>query len=163
MSTDKESKENKCVKEEMGRWKAGKLHSGAGKGGKEGPVVKSQEQAIAIALSVCGKSNHAETFQTLGFSEEASRKAAEMLTKRPNWENQFRNGETLIQLPKENKTTLAPTLPGMDVDNRAGKQPGDQGKHAKHHSQGLTGITVPKGNPQQGPRSRSDRKGLAAF
>jgi hypothetical protein len=31
----------------MPNWKAGKLHSGS----KRGPVVKSQEQAIAIMLS----------------------------------------------------------------------------------------------------------------
>ncbi len=31
----------------MQEWKEGKLHSGS----KEGPVVKSQEQAVAIALS----------------------------------------------------------------------------------------------------------------
>lgn len=156
-------KGNNCVKNEINKWKAGKLHSGVGKRGKEGPVVKSQKQAIAIALSVCGKSDYAEIFRTLGFSEKASKRAAEMITNSPNWENQFRKGETLLQLPRENKTTLAPTLPGMDIDNRAGKQPGGQGKHPKHHSQGLTGVTVPKGNPQQGPGSRSDLKGLAAF
>ena len=31
----------------MAEWKAGKLHSGS----KRGPVVKSQKQAVAIALS----------------------------------------------------------------------------------------------------------------
>jgi len=36
----------------MHKWKAGTLRSG----GKKGPVVKSQEQAIAIALSEAGKS-----------------------------------------------------------------------------------------------------------
>ena len=34
------------VADEMHRWKQGDLHSGKG-----GPVVKSQKQAIAIALS----------------------------------------------------------------------------------------------------------------
>jgi len=37
----------KSVKGVMDEWKSGKLHSGS----KKGPVVKSQKQAIAIALS----------------------------------------------------------------------------------------------------------------
>ena len=37
----------KSVADEMHKWKGGKLHSGS----KHGPVVKSQKQAIAIALS----------------------------------------------------------------------------------------------------------------
>lgn len=36
----------KSVADEMHRWKQGELHSGKG-----GPVVKSQKQAVAIALS----------------------------------------------------------------------------------------------------------------
>lgn len=45
----------KSVKGVMDEWKAGKLHSGS----KKGPVVKSQKQAVAIALSEQrqGKSN----------------------------------------------------------------------------------------------------------
>jgi hypothetical protein len=35
----------------MHEWKAGTLHSGS----KRGPVVKSQKQAVAIALSEAGK------------------------------------------------------------------------------------------------------------
>jgi hypothetical protein len=35
------------VKATMKEWKAGKLHSGS----KKGPVVKSQKQAVAIALT----------------------------------------------------------------------------------------------------------------
>lgn len=41
----------------MGEYKAGTLHGGANpKGPKKAPVVKSRKQAIAIALSVTGKS-----------------------------------------------------------------------------------------------------------
>jgi len=47
----KMSKPQKKIKKVMGEYKEGTLHSG--KGGK---VVKSQKQAIAIALSEAGKS-----------------------------------------------------------------------------------------------------------
>jgi hypothetical protein len=46
----KMTKSQKKVKKVMGEFKEGTLHSG--KGGK---VVKSKDQAIAIALSVAGK------------------------------------------------------------------------------------------------------------
>jgi hypothetical protein len=39
------------VKKVMHEWKSGELHSGS----KKGPVVKSQKQAIAIALSEARK------------------------------------------------------------------------------------------------------------
>lgn len=38
-----------CVRDVMREWKAGTLHSGP-----KGPVVKDQDQAVAIALSMCG-------------------------------------------------------------------------------------------------------------
>lgn len=40
------------MKNVMGEWKSGKLHSGS----KKGPIVKSQKQAIAIGLSESGQS-----------------------------------------------------------------------------------------------------------
>lgn len=41
----------------MGEFKSGTLHSGVDpKGPKKAPVVKSRQQAIAIALSEAGKS-----------------------------------------------------------------------------------------------------------
>ena len=46
----KMTKSQKKIKKVMGEFKEGTLHSG--KGGK---VVKSKDQAIAIALSVAGK------------------------------------------------------------------------------------------------------------
>jgi hypothetical protein len=46
----KMTKSQKKVKKVMGEFKEGTLHSGKG-----GPVVKSQKQAIAIALSEAGK------------------------------------------------------------------------------------------------------------
>jgi hypothetical protein len=48
MKAPKMAKVGKVMKE----YKAGKLHSGS----KKGPVVKSQKQAVAIALSEAGMS-----------------------------------------------------------------------------------------------------------
>ncbi len=48
----KKSKSDKKISKVMTEFGAGKLHSGS----KKGPVVKSQKQAIAIALSEAGKS-----------------------------------------------------------------------------------------------------------
>lgn len=42
----------KVMKEEMGKFKAGELHSGS----KKGPIVKNPKQALAISLSVSGQS-----------------------------------------------------------------------------------------------------------
>lgn len=47
----KMSKSSKKIGKVMGEFKAGKLHSGS----KKGPVVKSRQQAVAIAMSEAGK------------------------------------------------------------------------------------------------------------
>jgi len=44
------------VKKVMDEWKSGKMHSGS----KKGPRVKSQKQAVAIALSEAGLSKKAK-------------------------------------------------------------------------------------------------------
>jgi len=48
----KPTKANKKISKVMREYGAGKLHSGS----KKGPVVKSEKQALAIALSEAGKS-----------------------------------------------------------------------------------------------------------
>lgn len=47
----KMTKADKKIGKVMGEYKAGKLHSGS----KKGPVVKSRQQAVAIAMSEAGK------------------------------------------------------------------------------------------------------------
>jgi Family of unknown function (DUF6496) len=47
----KKTKSQAKVKKVMGEFKAGSLHSGS----KEGPVVKSRDQAVAIAMSEARK------------------------------------------------------------------------------------------------------------
>jgi hypothetical protein len=52
----KKSATQKKVSKVMKEFKAGTLHGGVNpKGPKKAPVVKSRKQAIAIALSVAGK------------------------------------------------------------------------------------------------------------
>jgi ribosomal protein L21E len=46
----------KKVGKVLREYKEGKLHSGRGKKGKKGKVVKSRKQAVAIALSEAGMS-----------------------------------------------------------------------------------------------------------
>ena len=48
----KKTKAEKKISKVMNEFKAGTLNSGS----KKGPVVKSQKQALAIALSEAGKS-----------------------------------------------------------------------------------------------------------
>lgn len=48
----KKIEKKKKVKKVMEEWKEGDLHSGS----KKGPRVKSQKQAVAIALSESGQS-----------------------------------------------------------------------------------------------------------
>ena len=51
------AKKKTKVQKVMGEFKAGKLHAGINpKGPKKAHIVKNRKQAIAIALSVAGKS-----------------------------------------------------------------------------------------------------------
>lgn len=71
------------VGQTMHRWKhhdPKPLHSGVGKKGKEGKIVKDPKQAIAIALSMAGESkDHTERLISMGYSEETAAAVAGML------------------------------------------------------------------------------------
>lgn len=104
-----------------------------------------------------------ESLSSLGFSQQAVKEVTGLLAFMPDWQRQFETGKTRGKLPRENKTTIAPSLPGMDIDNRPGKQKGDQGKQKEQTSLTVSPQAISGGNPQQGPRSRSDLKGFAMF
>jgi hypothetical protein len=98
-----------------------------------------------------------------GFTTESLAAVQEMLYGESPWEQQFLTGRITDKLPRENKTTHAQSLQGMDIDSRPGKQKGSEGKQKEQSSESIFPVSNPKGNPQQGPRSRSDLKGLAMF
>jgi hypothetical protein len=109
------------------------------------------------------KQSFPQRLSHLGFSQESLKNAEKMLVDLPNWDKQFETGNTGAETKRENVTTLAVGLPDMDIENHPGKQKGDQGKQKRQDSRSLSAVAIPKGNPQQGPRSRSDLVGLRMF
>lgn len=147
-----------CVGDEMRRFKSGELHSGG-----SGKVVQDKKQALAIALSACGKSKYAESFQSIGYSEEAANQAAAMLEfAQIDWDRQFDTGKTGKGItPTGNIKAPSPSIPGMDVDSRPGKQPGNQGKK-EEETEVITAAVMPAQNPQSSTKTKQ-LTGLAMF
>ena len=98
-----------------------------------------------------------------GFTTESLAAVEEMLYGESRWKEQFLTGKTTDKLSREDKTTIAQGLQNMDIDSRPGRQRGNEGKQKEQSSDSISPVALPKGNPQQGPRSRSDLKGLAMF
>jgi hypothetical protein len=142
-----------CVGEELSRWKAGDLHSG-----KNGPVVKSRKQALAIAISEC---NHSERLQSMGYSEETSDAVAAMLNFADmDWQKQFDSGKGPGPEKPDNYHTGMTKKKGRG-QLRIGKGPGDMGKlKVNSDSEMLSPVSYPKGpaNPMGG--SSKDVQGM---
>ena len=149
----------------MHRWKhkdPSPLHSGVGEGGKEGKIVKTRDQAIAIALSLSGKSrDHTERLSSLGFSQDSIAKANKLL--KSSEDAAFITGVRKNLFPRENKTTEAKGLSTQDIDSRPGVQGGGQGKSDEDVSETFSPSATGLSNPQTTPPSLSNRKGYSMF
>lgn len=153
------------VGQEMHRFKRGELHSGTGKKGKLGKIVKDRAQAIAISLSVAGKSkgksstsDHAERLISMGFSEETANEVAAMLdfaTSNLDWGKQFDDG-------KGPGTTKQPESGPSDRHHPEEIVPKKTRKNNPKQDQPemLSGVALPKGpgNPMSG--SSKDVQGM---
>jgi len=137
-----------CVGSEMRRWKSGDLHSG-----ENGPVVKSREQALAIAINEC---KHSERLQSLGFSEEVANRVAAMLdfsNANLDWKSQF-------ETSKGPGKDLNPDLGPKDRKHPNELVPKGGNLPKQEELEMLSGPALPKGpgNPQGG--SSKDVQGL---
>jgi hypothetical protein len=113
----------------MRRFKDGDLHSGQSK-----KPVKNKKQAVAIALSVCGKSKYSEMIQGLGFNEHAAQAFAEMYD--------------FISAKEAEES--AGDGPLGDIQSTPGKQKGNSGRQ-KQAPQEL--VTTTPTLPKQAPGS----------
>lgn len=136
------SKGPDCVGEEMRRFKSGDMHSG-----ENGPTVKNKKQAIAIALSSCGKSKYSEMLQGLGFNEHAANTYAEMYD--------FISAKDAAEISNEGELG--------DIDSTPGKQKPLQVTKQDQQGMAATFPTLPKQAPgktefDEGPMVKA-RKG----
>ena len=131
-----------CVGDEMRRWKSGDLHSG-----ENGPVVKSRDQALAIAISEC---KHSERLQSMGYSEEVSDKVAALLdfsNANLDWGKQFDTGKGPGEMKNPDLGPKDRKHPNELVSAKARKNNPKQDEPEM-----LSGPALPKGpgNPQGG-------------
>lgn len=79
-----------------------------------------------------------------------------------DWGRQFDTGKTgKGAAPAGNIKIEAQSIPGMDIDSRPGKQPGNQGKK-KEDSETITAAVMPAQNPQSSTKTKQ-LTGLAMF
>jgi hypothetical protein len=138
----------------MRRFKAGKLHSG-----ENGPVVTDKKQALAVALSACGKSKFSERLQGLGFSEEVSNQV-EKLFAEVDWQKQFETGQNGPENEDNYKTGQKYSKGLLSLMAKTGVK-GDGGKlEVNDDASMISGPSLPKGpaNPQGG--SSKDVQGM---
>lgn len=135
-----------CVGDELRRFKAGKLHSG-----ENGPVVTDKKQALAVALSACGKSKYSERLQSLGYSEEVANEV-ERLFAEVDWQKQFETGQNGPEKEENYKTGQKYSKGFLARLAKTGVK-GDGGKlKVNDDSSMISGPALPKGpaNPQGG-------------
>lgn len=143
-----------CVGEEMRRFKSGQMHSG-----EDGSVVKDKKQALAIALSACGKSKYAETLKSLGYSENVAEQVTAMFAE-VDWQKQFETGKTGPEKPENYETGQKYSKGFLSRMAKTGSK-GDGGKlKVNDDSSMIAGPALPKGpaNPQGG--SSKDVQGM---
>ena len=143
-----------CVGEELRRFKKGEMHSG-----KKGPVVTSKNQALAVALNVCGESKYSETLQSMGFPAETADQVVALFAE-IDWKKQFKTGKAPAPENPENIHTGV-TKAKDPASAKIAKGPGDMGRRKVNSESGMiAGPALPKGpgNPQGG--SSKDVSGM---
>lgn len=112
--------------------------------GEDGPVVKDKKQAIAVALSACGKSKYAETLRSMGYSEEVANEVVDLFSE-VDWQKQFETGQNGPENPDNYRTGQKYAKGLLAGANKPGSNKTDD-------SEMLSGPALEKGpgNPQGG-------------
>jgi hypothetical protein len=119
--------------------------------GEDGPVVKSPQQAKAIALSACGQSKYAETLRSLGYSEETANEIVDLFAE-VDWQKQFETGHNGPENPENYKTGQKYSKGFLSSMAKTGVK-GDGGKlKVNDDASMIAGPALPKGpaNPMGG-------------
>lgn len=143
-----------CIGDEMRRFTKGQMHSG-----EDGPVVKDRKQAVAVALSACGKSKYSEVLTSLGFSAETAKEVVSFFAE-VDWQRQFETGKAGPENPANYKTGQKKAQSLEGPLSRTGVK-GDNGRRrVNSQASEIAGPALPKGpaNPQGG--SSKDVQGM---
>jgi hypothetical protein len=124
----------------MHEFKRGQLHSGTGKKGRKGKIVKNRAQAIAIGLS------YVEKLIAMGYSEEAALTFAKFAYNEPLALG-IASGmiQTAAFVDSQRAADVADEGPTSDIDSTPGNQKGSSGRR-KQSQQRSSGSfpTLPK-------------------